>query len=115
MKSASSPLTAPVTCWKQLGALSMIPGISDLLGVWVGAGEAALLELGPAPGAAGDGDHQGEREQERDHHTFSVGEPGATSSLWPLSDSASGVMIAADATSVPSGSTIISTARACSG
>src|SRR4051794_31974374 len=112
MKSASSPLTAPATCCTQLGALSMIAGISDLLGVWHGVGEAALLELRPAPGAAGDGDHQCEREQERDHQTFSV---GATSSLWPLSDSASVVMIAAEGTSRPSGSTIISGARACSG
>src|SRR3954462_9427885 len=88
MKSASSPLTAPERCCTQLGALSMIAGISDLLGIWLGGGEATLLELRPAPGAADDDDHDGEREQEGGHQTFSLGaEP--TSSLWPLSDSAS--------------------------
>src|ERR687888_2793117 len=114
MKSASSPLTAPATCWMQLGALSMIAGISDLLGVWLCVGEAALLELRPAPGAAADGDHEGEREQEGGHHTVSLGACG-TSSLWPLSDSASVVRMAADGTSVPSGSMMCSVARACSG
>src|SRR3954469_22170554 len=105
MKSASSPFTAPATCCTQLGALSMIAGISDLLGIWLCVREAALLELGPASGAADDGAHEHEREQEGGHQTFSVGADG-TSSLCPLSDSASVVMIAADGTSVPSGSTI---------